>query len=74
MPGNWYHFPPMGSVQQHLVTIDTQFVFARQDLDSISGLTVADTIHYDTLVNNSMALYPNNYPQQNQMVLLPLQL
>jgi|694.fasta_scaffold18156_5 hypothetical protein len=71
MPGNWYHFPPMGSVQQHLLTIDTQFVFARQDLDSISGLTVADTIHYDTLVNNSMALYPNNYPQQNQMVLLP---
>ncbi|HPI54886.1 MAG TPA: hypothetical protein PLU10_09345, partial [Chitinophagaceae bacterium] len=72
MPGNWYHFPPMATMYQHYLTLDTNFKFKMADLDSINYLTV-DTLQYDTMVNNSMAQYPNNYPQANQMVYLPFQ-
>lgn len=72
MPGNWYHFPPMTTMYQHYLTLDTNFKFKMADLDSIHYLTV-DTLQYDTMVNNSMAQYPNNYPQANQMVYLPFQ-
>lgn len=72
MPGNWYHFPPMTTMYQHYLTLDTNFKFKMADLDSIAYLQV-DTLQYDTMVNNSMAQYPNNYPQANQMVYLPFQ-
>lgn len=73
MPGNWYHWPSQDSVAQLYQTMNSVFRFSAPQLDSIHQMTVSDTLVLDTLVNNSMAQYPLNYPQQDQMVLLPFQ-
>lgn len=73
MPGNWYHLPSQDSVSQLYQTMNSVFKFSAPQLDSINQMTVSDTLVSDTLVNNSMAQYPLNYPQQDQMVLLPFQ-
>ena len=69
--GNWYQYNPITTMYEHYLILDTNFKFKTQDLDSISYLTIDDSLHYDTPRNTSFNQYPTLMNQTDPIVFVP---
>ncbi|MBK7764379.1 MAG: T9SS type A sorting domain-containing protein [Bacteroidetes bacterium] len=73
-PGTWYQYEPVTSFYNHYLIMDTNFIFKTSDLDSISNLSIDDSLHQYAQINSEFNAYPSFISQNDPVVSLPFHL
>lgn len=73
-PGTWYQYAPVTSFYNHYLIMDTNFIFKTSDLDSISNLSIDDSLHAFAQINSAFNAYPSFISQNDPVVSLPFHL